>query len=230
MSLAVAFSSVAPLPAEETVFFSGETIRYSIKKVGVKAGEATLTFLGAKEVSGQKVLEIVFKAKAGNLYDGEERIFVDPVTYRPVQVHRDLHVFGKKEKILEFYDKETGRVRIVKTAGGKTTEQVIEKEQPLDNLYGFIYRYRREGRFDPEEKIAMNLPTTDVLIQLKEKVQIKAGGQVYQAYHMQSDPQKYRVWFDAGPQRIPLRIDGAVGFGNTVMIMNQYEPAGAGNL
>ena len=204
-------------------FSQGERLVYAIKKMGVKAGEATLTYAGAQRLEDKNVELIVFTANAANFYD-EEKIYVDPQTFRPVQVVRDLNIWGKKEKITEYY--EAGKVRIVKNAGGKTEEQIIQKNDALDNLYGFIYRYRRDGRFQIGESLQMNLPTQDVTIKLANMDQIKAGGGTHTAYYMQSDPKKYKVWFDSSPQRIPLRIDGAVGFGNTSMVLRDYKQAG----
>jgi len=58
---------------------------------------------------------------------------------------------------------------------------------------------------------------------IKKVKPIKGGGKKYNAYFLESDSKKYRMWFDFSSAKIPLRIDGAVGFGNTKMIMNKYE-------
>ncbi|HPB69147.1 MAG TPA: DUF3108 domain-containing protein [Candidatus Omnitrophota bacterium] len=207
----------APLP-----FLSGEEIQYDIRKFGLKTGKAVLRFEGMTELDGEAVYLIVFTAQAANFYD-EERIYVDPANFLPRQVERNLNIFGKKEQIEEVYDRQSGQIVLTKRAGGKETQQTLEKEGQIENIYGFIYRYRRDGEFNPGDSIDIMLPTKDVSFQMEGKQKLAVGKKVYEAYIMESDPKQYRVWFDKSPQKIPLRIDGAVGFGNTSMVLAQYE-------
>ncbi len=213
--------SAAEAPTEFS-FSKGETIIYSIKKFKLTVGTATLTFNGPVSIGGQEALEIVLTAKGLGFFD-EEKIYIDPVTYYPTMIKRDLNIFGVKEEITEFYDPQRGKIRIVKTADGKTSEEIIESGGRFDNIYGFIYRYRQRGEFKIGEEIHLHLPTRDVIFKLIERKNIKAGGRKFDAYYMDSVSRKYKVWFDSGPKRIPLKIDGAVGFGNTSMIMKEYR-------
>lgn len=211
------FSSEVPLP-----FGKGEVITFSIKKLAVKAGEATLTFEGQTEISGQPVYLIVFKADGFNFYD-EEKIYVSVDTFAPVKVLRDLNIFGNKEKISEEYFPKEGKIVISKTTGDKTTQQVIEKKGQIDNIYGTIYRYRAYGKFTPKDEVQLHLPTQDVMLKLEKTVTIKAARKKYQSFYMSSLPSKYQVWFDVGQQKIPLQITGAVGMANTTMIIRSYK-------
>lgn len=213
--------SIGPA-AEASPFADNETVRYVIKKLKMKVGEAKITFRGEAELNHRKVYLIVFRAEGFRFFD-QEKIYVDPVSFLPVQVERDVDIFGKKEKITEYYG-PAGKVRIVKIAGGKRNEQVIVKDGPIENIYGFIYRYRLQGSFAIGSSLKMSLPTKDVTMKVVEPQTVKAGGQKYKAYFLESDPNQYRIWFDAGPGRIPLRIDGAVGFGDTAMVMEEYHP------
>ena len=214
---------VNPVWAETVApFKNGERVIYAIKKMGLKVGEATLIFEGEREIGGQKVYTITFKATAPNFYD-EEKIYVWPETFKPLRVERDLNIFGKKEKIVEVYDSAQGSIAITKTAGGNKSEQIINKSGEVDNIYGIIFRYRKEGAFHIGDKIAMNLPTADIELKMRRQEKLSAAGKTYQAYYMESVPSKYRLWFDDSAQKIPLRIDGAVGFGNTVMILQKYS-------
>lgn len=223
LNVILLFSSLSPFAnAAGRPVAAGEKISYAIKKYGVKAGEATLLFHGPVTHEGREYQLIVFTASALNFFD-EERIYADPETLFPVRVERDLDIWGTKERIIEEYDRQRGVVRIAKLAGGKTTEQTIEKDGRLDNIYCFIYRYRHQGRLGIGETVTMNLPTQDVVIQLTGKSRIKAGGRVHEALFMKSQPAKYRIWFENGSRKIPLRIDGAVGFGNTSMVMTDYQ-------
>lgn len=203
-------------------FKPGEKITYQVEKISVPAGTATVEFKGEKDIGGRKALLIVFTADGPKFYD-QEMIYVDPESFQPVHVDRDVNIFGKKEKITEEYDLKKGSVKITKIAGGKMTTQVIEKGQALDNIYGFIYKYRLKGSFKIGDSFNLNLPTKDVKIKLIKQYDISAGGKNYNTFLMQSEPRRYNVWFDSSPQRIPVRIDGGVGFGRTTMVLQKIE-------
>lgn len=203
-------------------FRVGEKITYSVKKIGVKAGEVTLVYNGPSEINGVQALLITFTAKGVNFYD-EEKIYMDPKTLYPMTVIRDLDIWGKKEKITEQYQADKGQVKITKDAKGKKTEQIIEKKDRVDNIYCFIYRSRAYGQFKVGESFEITLPTQDIVIKLEKMAKLKIGGEAYEAYYMKSQPSKYQVWFDSREKKIPLRINGAVGFGDTAMIMIKYE-------
>jgi len=202
--------------------FQGEKITYAIKKFGLKAGEATLEFKGPRVIEGRELLLIVFRADGMNFLD-EENIYVDPATFLPARVDRDINIFGKKEKITERYDAVNGTVLITKTAGDQVTRQTIKRNEVVDNIYCFIYRYRDKGNFAMNDELGINLPTQNVRITLTKRDKVKAGGEEYNAFFMESQPKKYRLWFADDVNKTPLRIDGAVGFGSTSMIMTGYE-------
>ncbi len=216
-----AAESRTPLP-----FRPGETAQYDIKKMAMRVGQATLTFHGLVALEGQNAFLITFTSKGMKFFD-EEKIYVDPRTFLPKRVERNLNIFGKKERIVEHYNAGKGTVRIVKTARGKTTEQVINRSVPLDNIYCFIFRYRAAGKFTPGEALQIYLPTKDVQFQVQENRIVQLEDKEVDAYYMQSDPAQYRVWFDKGAHKVPLRIDGAVGFGKTAMILRSYTASNA---
>ncbi len=203
-------------------FRQGERVVYDIRKLNLKIGEAVLTFHGLTQLDHRPVFLITFVSKGPEFFD-EERIFFDPGTFLPVQVQRDINIFGRKEKIVERYSPRDGVVEIVKTLRGKTTRDVIRKPQRLDNLYCFIYRYRRSGGFQIGEDLQMHLPTKDVQFKLLTTDPLKINGKPLDAYYMESVPGKYRVWFSKSLDKIPLRIDGAVGFGKTALVMREYH-------
>ena len=203
-------------------FSKGETITYDIRKLKLTVGEAVLVFNGPVEVSGKKALLITFTAKGFKFLD-EEEIFLDAKTFFPLLIRRNLNIFGNEEKIIEFYDSQRGKVRIVKTAKGKTSTQIIENGKRFDNIYGFIYRYRRFGQFKENEELQLHLPTRDVVFKLVERKKFEAADQEFDAYYMSSTPKKFKVWFDSSQKKIPLMIDGALGFGHTSMVMKSHS-------
>ena len=199
-----------------------ETIYYSIRQMGFD-GQATLTMVGPKDYKDHKTVLIVFKANGTNFSD-EEDIYVDPSTYKPLFVERnfDLSIFGHG-KNLEEYVPSQGEVLITKTEGNRVTRQVIKKEGSIDNIYGFIYRYRKEGSFKTGDILNMTLPTRDFKIRLVDRAVLKIGEKAYDSYYMQSQPNGYKIWFDASEHKWPLRISGMIGFINSVMTMTGYE-------
>lgn len=209
--------------AQTAPFRKGEAIRFSVKQSFMKMGEATLVFEGDTERNGKKCTLIVFTAKGFNFYD-EERIFVDGVTFLPQVVMRDLNIFGNKEKIVEEYDQALGRIKVTKTVEGHAPAvTVIEKKGPIDNIYGFIYRYRKQEKLVKDEKFDVRLPTLDLKITGVKDMEFKAAGKTYQAVLLNSVPPKYSIWMDKSEKRLPLRIGGAIGIANTVMTMIEYK-------
>lgn len=222
---AFVFASPAQAAEKALPFAKGERIVYTIKKMGVKGGDASLVFQGEEKIDGKDAYLILFFAKGAGFLD-EEKIYVDRKTFLPIRVERnvDIKIWGsKKERITELYDHKKGEVKIVKVAGGKTTEQVIKKGKPMENLYGFIYRYRKDGKFTIGDTLQMDLPTMDVKLKITKKDKIKIGGAPEDVYFMESAPKKYMVWFDADSRKVPVRIDGAVGFGSTSMVLREYS-------
>lgn len=226
LTLAALFLASTPVWAADTPkalpFRPGETIQYDIKKLKIRAGQASLTFHGLVSIDGQSALLITFTG-TGLKFSDEEKIYVDPRTFLPQRVERDLNIFGKKEKIIEYYNSREGSVRIVKIAKGETTEQVIKRSVPLDNIYCFIFRYRVSGKFTPGETFQIHLPTKDVQFQVQKPRGLQIGEKEIAAHYLQSDTAQYRVWFDPGARKVPLRIDGAIGFGKTAMILRKYD-------
>jgi len=69
----------------------------------------------------------------------------------------------------------------------------------------------------------MILPTKDLKIRLVKRVVLKINGKFYDSYYMQSQPVRYKIWFDTSEHKWPLRITGTIGLINSVMTMTGYE-------
>jgi len=199
-----------------------ETIYYSIRQMGFD-GEASLDLVGPKDYRNHKTVWIVFKAHGKNFSD-EEDIYVDPLTYKPMFVERnfDLNIFGHG-KTLEEYLPSKGEVIITKTEGDQITKQIIHKAGAVDNIYGFIFQYRREGSFKIGDVLDLTLPTKDFKISLVDREKLDINGKTYDTYYMQSQPGRYKIWFDASEHKWPLRITGSIGIINSVMTMKGHD-------
>jgi len=202
--------------------YVGEKINFSIKQMGITVGEATLIFLEPTASNEKKNPLIKFTANALNFSD-VERIYLDPQTLYPIRVTRDLNLWGRKEKIVEDYLQDQGLIKIVKHVGKKITEQTLEKEGPIDNIYSFIYRYRKTGEFQIGEELQLNLPTKDVVLFLDKSTTVKALDGRQDAFYLFSKPRKYKIWFDKSDDKVPLRIDGAIGLAKTSMVIKGFS-------
>ena len=216
--------AVPALAADFTVI-PGEKIHYSVKQGLFKAGDAVLEFKGETYLDGKKYTLITFLAKGFNFYD-EERIYADTVTLLPQKVMRDLNIFGNKETIMEEYRVSDGFIRITKVANEKTTVQdisITNKNAP-DNIYCFLYRTRQHEEIKVGKMFDLQLPTLTIKFQGAQEVSFNALGIKYPSVLFKSVPPKYTLWFDPGPQKLPLRISGSIGIMNTNMVITGYEP------
>ena len=206
----------------QLIFKKGEVITFKIEQMKVKAGEAKLSFEGLQEVDGQSLYLIIFKSHGFNFYD-EEKIYVDPQNFRPVKVLRDVNIWGKKEKIMEEYLSKEKKIKITKRVGKKVTIDELPAKDNIENIYGFIYRYRQSGSFKIGDAMDIHLPTKDIKIKLDKKTTLNAAGKEFEAYYLNSEPSKYKIWLSSGAQHIPLKIAGSIGLANTVMVMTNYK-------
>jgi hypothetical protein len=204
-----------------SIVHAAETFYYTVHQGVLKVGDAQLELVGDTTYKNTPVKLVKLTADGFNFLDKEE-IYLDPHTYRPLFVERDLNIFGSKEKISEEYT--PGKIIITKTVGSKTYTQVIDKQGDIENIYGFIWRYRLEGTFEMNDSIQMALPTKDIVMKVAKLTTVSALGQKLNAVLLQSQPMKYQIWFDQTERKLPLRIAGAVGVGNTVMVLRKVEP------
>ena len=213
---------LVPGTAQAAAFRPGEVIRYAVKQGFIKAGEATLEFRGETYRDGRKYTLIIFNAKGFNFRD-EERIFVDGKTFLPQLVLRDLNIFGSVENIMEEYDQAAGTIRITKVAGGRSSDQLIQKKGPVENIFAFLYRYRLQGDLDPKASFSLNIPTMDLTMSGEKERVFNTAGTAYPALLISTVPAKYSIWMDKGLHHLPLRIGGAIGIANTMMTMIEYK-------
>ncbi len=199
----------------------GETIIYDIKKF-FNVGEAVLAYKGPVHLQDKEAIQITVTTKAVNFYDQED-LFLAPQTFYPLMVKRDLNIFGKKEKITEYYDQQKGNVHLVKVAGGKTTEQTLNKKPPIENLYGFIYHFRLNSELSSAKEITLHLPTKDVQMKNQGEAKVNASNKDYDTFFWQSSPKQYSLWFDKQGNKLPVKIDGAVGMTSAVMVLREVK-------
>jgi hypothetical protein len=203
-------------------FVAGEKIIYDVKIGPLKMGTSQLSFLGKTKIGKKKVLAIVFETTGFNFLD-IEKIFVEEKTFYPVRVERVLNLWGRKMDIVEDYDSKDFSWRLTKREGSKISQEVFKNDSRVQNIISVVYYYRQLGNYAIDKPIEFNFSSVKVKMAVKKIVAFTAGGKVYQAYLLESVPRKYRVWLDTGERKLPLRIDGPIGFGlgNTAMIVKE---------
>lgn len=204
--------------------FLGETVFYDVKSLATKQADASLEFKEKVMINGHEAYLILFKAK-GPMITDEEKIFADTEDLYPLRIERVVHYLGSQERIIETYDQDKHTVAVRKTTKAKPAAEtfVLKKISKIDNIYCFIYRYRLRGDFKIGSALQMYLPTKDVSIRIMRAEPLKAAGQTYNALFLQTLPRQYELWFDAGAEKIPLRIDKPAAIGGTSMIMREYK-------
>ncbi len=205
-------------------FEVGEKLEYDIKKFGITVGTATFEFKGDATIEGQTTTLIQVIAKGFQFYD-EENIYLNKETYFPFIVKRELNIFGKKESIIEKYDQAKGSVEISGRAENAKAGEVtrIQQKGVIDNIYGFIYRYRLKGSFKKGEPLIMQLPTRKVILNFVGEKNLKIAGKKVPTYYMEDTDKKIKVWFDQTQTKVPYKINGAIGLGKTSLLLKMDE-------
>ena len=128
------------------------------------------------------------------------------------------------EHIVEEYNQEENSVTITKRpVSGAETQQVIQSDSPLQHMVSLIYNFRSKKEFLPDELIDINLPLTKLQFKFTAARSVKVPKGRFEAYQVQSVPRKYNFWLSQDDGRIPLMIDGVVGFAKTRMMLVDYE-------
>lgn len=196
----------------EYPFLAGEKLKYGIYSTGLKVGAATITYLGNKEVNGTLVSCITLEAKLPGFYD-LEKIYGDIENYAPVKVEREIELFGNNIYITEEYNKNNNEVLI--TRKSKETQIIkIESKERISNIILLLYHFRYKKSFKIGDSLKFNLPTKSLEMLIDRKTVISVPRGRFKAILVKSLPSQFKVWFLSDTDNIPLRIQGAIGFGN----------------
>lgn len=213
----------SPVVAQEAPqpFTIGEKLLFDISKLKVKVGEASVELLAPDPQNYPELCRIIFSADAPG-YVGTDTIYVDCDTFYPQVVVRDIAVFGRDEKIVETYDQQTGRITVEKHVKNLKPEmQLIEKNAPVDNLFGFIYRFRQAKALAKGDEFQMNLPTKDVRMKIVGQNRLSGAGKIFDVWVMQSKPSQFKVWMGMDEHHYPVKIYGAIGVGGGALVLRE---------
>ncbi len=149
--------------------------------------------------------EIILQTNTLNFKD-IERIKGD-ADYYPLEVRRDIRLFGKSIQILEKYDQKKRSVEILRRSSGKASRQIISSDAKIHHPVLFIY-YCRSQELKLGKSWMVNLPLVGkyrMEVTKLERVKTPAGR--YLAYRIESFPSRIRFWISADEKRLPLKIE-----------------------
>lgn len=206
---------------KEYPFNAGEKLYYGIYSAGLKVGSATITYLGPKVINGKVASFITLEARAPGFYDSE-KIYGDIETSLPIRIEREVRLFGKDINIIEDYDHEKMEV-VISRNSQNADQEVIKSEDRINNIILLLYQFRYKKDYKCGDKLQFNLPTKQLEMLVDEERRIKVPYGRYDSIFIRSIPPRFKVWFRNDKDRIPLRIQGAIGFGNTYLALLKVE-------
>jgi len=223
-----------PLTAQEIAAqkLEGEVITFGIYSTGIfKVGSGRLAYLGmsgtgegAASDRSERHQTVDFTVSSFSVND-HERIMGTRDFVSPVRVIRDVRVFGKDEHIVEHYTDEGHRVTIRKRVEEEEpVETEITSPKPLGNVLLLIYRLRCDPELAVGTSYDITLPTTAFKLTVKDIRPLKVPLGRFDAFYIESEPKKYRIWLSADKRRLPLRIQGLAGGGLAYLAAVKVEP------
>ncbi|UCD15101.1 MAG: hypothetical protein JSV34_05105, partial [Candidatus Omnitrophota bacterium] len=112
----------------------------------------------------------------------------------------------KKEVIREFYNQETGSVRIVKSNSTKE-EEVLLQDRPIHNILALLYFFPKGIDLESGKMHLFNLPTQKVKIKMVSHKKLDVNGDEKEAYFLSGKGNKrFNLWLDT-QERLPLRME-----------------------
>ena len=203
-------------------FRIGEKLKYGIYSAAIKVGNVLISYLGNKEIDGNVVSLITLEAKAPGFYDFEE-IYGDIEQFAPLKVTRKINLFGEDACIIEEYNQKNNQVLITRKAK-KITIKKIESKGKINNVILLLYYFRNQkNKYKIGDKIKFNLPTKSMEMLMEKEVEINVPMGRFKAFFIRSIPSNFKVWFSKDERNLPLRINGAIGFGNTYLSLIETE-------
>jgi len=191
----------------------GEVLKYGIYAGIIKVGSSSFTYLGKIKFKDRLVDNIIVESSAPGFYD-KESILGDISTFTPFRIERQIRLFGENISIVEDYDQNKNELVITRTAK-KVEVNRIKSDLKMSNIILLLYHYRINSNLKLKKTLELNLPTKKLVAKVTKDVYIKVPYGRYPSYLVQSDPPDFKAWISKEDDGIPLRIQGAIGFGNT---------------
>ncbi|MDD4954953.1 MAG: hypothetical protein PHP17_02810 [Candidatus Omnitrophica bacterium] len=205
----------------EERFEGSSVIRYDVLFNGIPTGKVEWQYLGKSVISGHKVDIILLNSDTNILkllnLESKEKVYIDSTTYLPVRVDRDVVFFGKKEKIKEMYDQDTGTITIAKSnSSGKDT--LLHVEKPVHNILSLLYFFPKDIELVKNKPLYFNLPTQKVTIKMLSENEIAFGKGKKDVYLLSGRGEKrFNLWLDK-KERTPIKMEFIVPLGKITIV------------
>lgn len=206
----------------KNIFKVGEKLKYGIYSSGIKVGNFIITYMGEANVDGKSVNFVTVEANAPGFYDFEE-IYGDFENFIPIKVVRKIRLFGEDVFITEEYNQNNNEVLITRKAKEITVNK-IKSEERVSNVILLLYHFRNQkNKYKIGDKIKFNLPTKKLEMLINKETEIKVPKGRFKAFFVKSVPSHFKVWITSDGEHIPLRINGAISFGNASLSLIEIE-------
>lgn len=199
----------------------GEKITYYVRLGRLNLGKAVFKQLPNAELRGRSVNLITFETRLARFSD-LERIYSDPESFLPLRVERYVSTWPFPEKIIEDYDQGKFVLVIKKFKRNRQEETVIKKESVINNAILLPYYVRDMAKLEVGYNLIAALPAQEFIIELVAIEEIKVPAGRFMAYRFESRPKKFVVWISADERRIPVKINGTIGLGYS-LVMQEYS-------
>lgn len=202
--------------------FNGESaMRYDVFFNGVPTGKIEWQYLGKDTVSG-RMTDVIFLNSDTNILkllnlESKEKVYIDSATYLPLKVERDVVFFGKKEKIREVYNQDTGVVTITKDNSSKK-ETLLHVTKPIHNILSLLYFFPKNIDLVKNKPLYFNLPTQKVTIKMLYEKNIAFGKGKKDIYFLSGRGDKrFNLWLDK-KERVPIKMEFIVPLGKITIV------------
>lgn len=205
----------------EDRFEGKHTMLYEVFFNGIPTGKVEWQYLGKDVVSGRAVDVILLNSDTNILkllnLESKEKVYIDSTTYLPLKVERDVVFFGKKERIKEVYNQDTGLIIITKDNSSKK-ETSLRVEKPIHNILSLLYFFPKDITLVKGRPLYFNLPTQKVTIKMLSENNIAFGKSKKDVYLLAGrGDKKFNLWLDK-KERIPVKMEFIVPLGKITII------------
>ncbi|MCP4652889.1 MAG: DUF3108 domain-containing protein [Candidatus Omnitrophica bacterium] len=227
---AVTFNSFCAQEGIKARFEGKDTLTYSVYFNGFFSGKIKWVYVGTQKISGKQVdvLHLDSDTKIFSFLDmtSKEKIFLDSQTHLPIKVQRDIVLFGKDEKIEEFYNQDEGFVRITRSTAQEVPQEILRQDAPIHNILALLYFFPSDVDLDKKNKAVYNLPTRKVTITTRGTRKLRLGKEKVEAYFLVGKGAKrFNLWLDK-KRKTPLRLEFLFPVGKVTIVkdlLNEQE-------
>lgn len=205
----------------KTRFEGKRVLFYDVFFNGIPTGKIEWQYLGKDVVSDREVDVILLNSDTNILkllnLESKEKVYIDSATYLPLKVERDVVFFGKKEKIKEIYNQETGLITITKDNSSKK-QTFLHVAKPIQNILSLLYFFPKDIALIKDRPLYFNLPTQKVTIRMLYENDIAFGKGKKDIYFLAGKgDKKFNLWLDK-KERIPVKMEFIVPLGKITII------------